>query len=189
MRKNLAALLCASLLVGGPTAALATQAGYNVILGGLVLGETTREAFRDQMDQKGYPVSQMTEDGFDWDEMSASCLGLPAQKIRIYHHPGDERGVVVAVAITFEKNFGSVNFKNFASSLQKKYGQPVRSVLPFVGNKEIVWTTDLMRFTLREPHMSFEGTIEYVTRELDEQLRQSQENREQQKREQLDAMI
>lgn len=50
MRNNLAALLCASLLVGGPAAALAAQAGDNVILGEHVLGETTREAFRDQMD-------------------------------------------------------------------------------------------------------------------------------------------
>lgn len=76
----------------------------------------------------------------------------------------DVRDVVHGVFFTYSKGSGA--FDEYKTSLTQKYGKPSYSKVPLVGDKEAIWAAPFGTIWLLEQHMSFEGSLLYMSKDL-----------------------
>ena len=82
--------------------------------------------------------------------------GLKSVQV-IFNQSGKVEGVVAML--------DKQRFDDIARSLSGKY-KTVSKKLPFVGDKRVVWVDSSTEIMLDAPHMSFEMTMQYVTKDL-----------------------
>ncbi len=90
-------------------------------------------------------------------------------------------GAVDLVELTFEKDFNGNNFDSYARDIRKKYGKPRKYQHPFVGNRYAEWKTSWGKIIIDSPHMSFQGTLIYISDSFEDFLNSQRKEEEQQR--------
>lgn len=186
MRTTAAALLCASLLVGGPAAAAESHVQPDAaILGGLVLGKTDLKPYLNRLKEDGC--------GFVFLEFLPStkvpgkCFGLPAESVVFRHHQLEpQRTVAGSVTVTFVN--AAQNFDAFARSLRKKYGPGSTPTTPGAARR-LFWETDGMTIRLWTLPDGSKGGLEYVSKALEERLQRLDLEKMREESDRMDSML
>ena len=149
------------------------------VLGFIVPGQTTKEEFLEV-----YPVQfQGCEGRLSGDSnhlynvaSGSQCFsGLPGNPSLMVNFGS---GVVDAVMLKFEKDFGGHNFDSYVRDIRKKYGKPQKLSRPFVGNCYAEWRTSWGKIEIDSPHMSFDGTVLYISKSFSDYLDSEQKAKE-----------
>ena len=97
--------------------------------------------------------------GGDMYELDVSRIEFEGLKsVLVIFNPS---GKVEAVVATLNKD----RFDAVAKGLSGKY-KTVSKQLPFVGNKKMVWADGNTEIVLDAPHLSFDKTMQYATKDL-----------------------
>ena len=96
---------------------------------------------------------------------TVSTENLPLKNITEVIINCSDQGIVRAVLLETNKD----NFESFFSSISSKY-KLLEKDLPFVGNKEALFSADNCMIRLKALHMSFKMTITYCNKELSDLL-------------------
>lgn len=87
-------------------------------------------------------------------------------------------GVIEAVVLTLGKN----KFEEFSNNLKSKY-KLIKSEIPFVGNKQVVFKDGDCEIEISAPHMSFDMDIIYATNNFLKKINNQVEKEEKEKKE------
>ena len=107
--------------------------------------------------------------GGDMYELDVSRIEFEGLKsVLVIFNPS---GKVEAVVATLNKD----RFDAVAKGLSGKY-KTVSKQLPFVGNKKMVWADGNTEIVLDAPHLSFDMTMQYATKDLLRKFNQTSSN-------------
>ena len=124
------------------------------------MGKTTKQEFFKGF-ATNFPKCAKPTKGpnsiYDLGKCFKSLPGSPTVKV-------DVRDVVHGVFFTYSKGSGA--FDEYKTSLTQKYGKPSYSKVPLVGDKEAIWAAPFGTIWLLEQHMSFEGSLLYMSKDL-----------------------
>lgn len=124
------------------------------------VGKTTKQEFLKGF-STNFPKCKKPTKGpnsiYDLGKCFKSLPGSPTVRV-------DVRGVVHGVFFTYTK--GSGTFDEYKASLTQKYGKPSYSKVPFVGDKATIWDAPFGMIWLQEQHMSVEGSLLYMSKDL-----------------------
>lgn len=116
---------------------------------------------------------------------AGTCFNLPSvQEVNFYFYT--DTHVAFAAEIKYSK--GDAWGKYFAA-LKKTWGQPSQLQTAFVGNQYASWRKDGVFVELDEPHMSFEGTLTYMSTEYKDRIDREAQEKKKKNQGDLDSMI
>lgn len=148
------------------------------ILGVVELGKTPIADVQKALAKKG--CGSFESDGGL--KIGSGCFNLPGSpEVQLYG-----RDAVNAVVLSYSKGD---TFEKYLGSLRKTYGKPIKLQQPFVGNKYALWKTKDVVIELEEPHMSFEGSLIYLTPDLYKSIQDANKKEQQQKKDDLDQLL
>ena len=156
------------------------SSGPRTVLGFIVPGQTTREDFLAGYNEhfQGCEGSISGEADHLYRVSSGTqCFsGLPGNPSLMVNFGS---GVVDVVDLTFEKDFGGSNFDSYVRDIRKKYGKPRKLQRPYVGNCYAEWKTSWGKIIIDAPHMSFKGTLTYMSDSFQNFLDSQEKEKEQ----------
>lgn len=109
-----------------------------------------------------------------------SLPGSPTVKV-------DVGNVVHGVYFIYSKGSGA--FDEYKSSVTQKYGKPSYSKVPFVGDREVIWEAPFGTIWLLEQHMSFEGSLLYMSKDLVGRVLEHEKNVKQKEKKTRDELL
>lgn len=164
---------------------LCGHAESNAILGGVQLDVTTLGPYVQKMKQN---CSGIQVDG-PVAIVPATCYKLPGQVVILMADPKDPTQKIVGASILYQKDFNHTLFKKYLDSLTNKYGEPVSSQIRRVGNKTVRWIHGDIIITLDEPHLELNGQVTYLTKRMDDLVKQQQVDQERQEKQNIESML
>lgn len=119
----------------------------------------------------------------------AHCYKLPGNYIILLADPKDPKQRIATVSILYQKDFNNEVFTKYFKSLKKKYGEPVSSSIPFVGNKKVRWEQGDLVILIDEPHLDPNGQVVYFTKRMDALMKEQEQQKAQSERNSIDSML
>lgn len=116
-------------------------------------------------------------------------LQIAKDYIILLADPKDPKQRIATVSILYQKDFNNEVFTKYFKSLKKKYGEPVSSSIPFVGNKKVRWEQGDLVISIDEPHLDPNGQVVYFTKRMDALMQEQEQQKAQSERNSIDSML
>ena len=184
MKSIATAVICSVFALAGSNVVLA---GDNKVLNEIVIGQTPVADYLQSIKKRGCRYQKTTWAGMSGYSIAPGCYNLPAVK-NIYVVNAVNK-YVTFVEITYQKSFGGQAFNSYLNALKKNYGRPVKSSIPYVGNKSAEFKSGNLSIVMEEPHMGWEGSIMFLPTQIWEEAQKESLQKQANNQKELESLL